>query len=144
MLAYPARLCMYNKYFISFTFLECRLKVDVEPFYDNCIFDICECKGKPECVCNIYSTYAADCASVDTIVNWRPQIKQCGEYFFSVKSMFTVRFYINFNSNYLYLNLNLFFHFFPLDWYEHLALLLRFSTKEIEMRNTILHILTSI
>ncbi|KAF4531557.1 hypothetical protein B566_EDAN013560 [Ephemera danica] len=67
----------YCKHFKSKLFAECNAQVDVEPFYDNCIFDICECDGKPECMCPIYAVYADECAALGTPVNWRTQIKEC-------------------------------------------------------------------
>ncbi|KAL7040824.1 hypothetical protein ACKWTF_000531 [Chironomus riparius] len=59
-------------------FEECHLFVDPEPFYEDCMYDMCACKGDAsQCACPIMAAYATECARQGTILNWRYQVAEC-------------------------------------------------------------------
>ncbi|KAF4518672.1 hypothetical protein B566_EDAN002706 [Ephemera danica] len=60
-------------------FSECHGAVDVEPFYSNCVDDVCSCDGDIECRCTMLGMYADECSEMGIHVNWR-QRNQCGGY----------------------------------------------------------------
>lgn len=63
-------------------FFECHWSVDVEPFYEDCLYDVCACTGDiSQCVCPIFAAYANECSRQGVIVNWRYSVNQCGKSF---------------------------------------------------------------
>lgn len=62
-------------------FAECHLFVEPEEFYEDCIYDVCACKGDmSNCFCPIMASYAAECARRGVIVSdWRYRVPECGE-----------------------------------------------------------------
>lgn len=65
-------------------FAECHLFVEPEEFYEDCMYDVCACKGSDvsNCFCPIIASYAAECARKGVVVNdWRYRIPECGECF---------------------------------------------------------------
>jgi hypothetical protein len=63
-------------------FLACHWRVDVEPFYQDCLFDLCSCEGKiGSCLCPVFSAYAKECAQNSAMVDWRHEIRECGMLF---------------------------------------------------------------
>jgi hypothetical protein len=61
-------------------FEECHLFVDAEPFYEDCLYDMCACKGDvSQCACPILASYATECARQGTTIEWRYQVNECGE-----------------------------------------------------------------
>uniref|UniRef100_A0A1B0D0P5 VWF/SSPO/Zonadhesin-like cysteine-rich domain-containing protein n=1 Tax=Phlebotomus papatasi TaxID=29031 RepID=A0A1B0D0P5_PHLPP len=50
------------------------------PFYEDCLYDVCACKGDDlnSCLCPILSSYAAECARQGVVINWRLSVTECG------------------------------------------------------------------
>jgi hypothetical protein len=70
-------------------FEECHLFVDPEPFYEDCLYDMCACASDAsQCACPILAAYATECARQGTILNWRYQVAECGE--ISLQLFFTL------------------------------------------------------
>ncbi|CAB3386136.1 Hypothetical predicted protein [Cloeon dipterum] len=60
-------------------FSECAWQVDAEPFYQNCLFDVCSCTNEPSsCFCPIFAAYGHECAANGVHLNWRPEVRECG------------------------------------------------------------------
>uniref|UniRef100_A0A7G3AKI1 Putative hemolectin isoform b n=1 Tax=Lutzomyia longipalpis TaxID=7200 RepID=A0A7G3AKI1_LUTLO len=61
-------------------FDDCHWYVDYMPFYEDCLYDVCACKGDDvnACLCPILSSYAAECARQGVVINWRLTITECG------------------------------------------------------------------
>ncbi|XP_055298923.1 mucin-6-like isoform X2 [Sitodiplosis mosellana] len=59
-------------------FAACHQYVDPEPYVENCMYDMCACKGNPaQCKCTIFSAYANECSRNGKNINWRQSIKEC-------------------------------------------------------------------
>lgn len=75
-------------------FAECHLLVEPEEFYEDCMYDVCACKGSDvsNCFCPIIASYATECTRKGVVVNdWRYRIPECGEFlFFTVSSFIAV------------------------------------------------------
>ncbi|KAI5641725.1 von willebrand factor type D domain-containing protein [Phthorimaea operculella] len=63
-------------------FEECHWYVDVEPYYQDCVYDMCACAGGDvsRCLCPILGDYAMACASQGHRIQWRYNVKECGDY----------------------------------------------------------------
>ncbi|XP_059615285.1 hemocytin [Phlebotomus argentipes] len=61
-------------------FEDCHWYVDYMPFYEDCLYDVCACKGDDvnACLCPILSSYAAECARQGVVINWRLSVTECG------------------------------------------------------------------
>lgn len=61
-------------------FDDCHWYVDYMPFYEDCLYDVCACKGDDpnSCLCPILSSYAAECARQGVVINWRLSVTECG------------------------------------------------------------------
>lgn len=60
-------------------FEECHWSVDPEPFYEDCLYDVCACKGDiGACMCPVFAAYASECARQGVILNWRHTMSECG------------------------------------------------------------------
>lgn len=59
-------------------FEDCHWFVDPDQFYEDCLYDVCACKGDVNaCSCPIFASYASECARQGYILNWRPKVKEC-------------------------------------------------------------------
>ncbi|KAK4875849.1 hypothetical protein RN001_012271 [Aquatica leii] len=59
-------------------FRECQLVVDPDPFFADCMHDMCNCEEDlKDCLCPMVSAYAIQCAAKGVIINWREAIPQC-------------------------------------------------------------------
>ncbi|KAL0894249.1 hypothetical protein ABMA27_014259 [Loxostege sticticalis] len=59
-------------------FEECHWYVDVEPYYESCLYDMCACAGDvSRCLCPIIGDYAMSCAKSGVKVQWRYNVKEC-------------------------------------------------------------------
>lgn len=58
----------------------CHQYVDPEPYHQNCLYDMCACKGDAaQCKCTIFSAYANECSRRGKAINnWRQTIEGCG------------------------------------------------------------------
>lgn len=62
----------------SKAFEDCHWQVDPQSFYDDCMYDVCACKGPMEnCLCPILASYGQECANQGVILNWRYEVTQC-------------------------------------------------------------------
>ncbi|XP_048245056.1 mucin-19-like isoform X7 [Haliotis rufescens] len=62
----------------SDTFKECHDVVDVDQFYDDCLYDTCACTDNlKDCMCPNFGEYADTCASKGIKINWRSEITEC-------------------------------------------------------------------
>lgn len=60
---------------------ECHLEVDPEPYYRDCLYDMCSCETKLDgCLCPILAAYSKECARKGIIIDWRAEVRECGEY----------------------------------------------------------------
>ncbi|XP_059485087.1 hemocytin isoform X2 [Neocloeon triangulifer] len=60
------------------SFSECAWQVAVEPYYQNCLYDVCSCANDAKsCFCPIFSDYGQECASKDIKVDWRQEVEEC-------------------------------------------------------------------
>lgn len=58
--------------------LECHWSVDPEPFYKDCLYDMCACETNIElCLCPTLSAYAKECAHEGVKILWRHEIEEC-------------------------------------------------------------------
>ncbi|XP_071945713.1 uncharacterized protein [Antedon mediterranea] len=55
----------------------CHDVVDPAPYYDNCLYDVCNCKPGGLCECDVFAQYSLDCAHKGVVLNWRDQIDEC-------------------------------------------------------------------
>lgn len=56
--------------------------VDVEPFYMECMFDMCACSGdRATCMCSIFSAFGNKCKQQGKPVKWVEKIPECGNFF---------------------------------------------------------------
>lgn len=54
--------------------------IDPAPYLDNCMVDLCQCKGNPAtCMCTVFTAYANECSRSGNPVNWRQFIPDCGK-----------------------------------------------------------------
>lgn len=62
-------------------FADCHWHVDPDVFYEDCMYDMCACKGQDvgKCLCPILSAYAAQCAQQGVGLNWRHNVRECGK-----------------------------------------------------------------
>lgn len=51
-------------------FTDCHGYVDPKPFVENCIQDVCGCRGT-ECHCSVMAAYAKQCSMQGVAINWR-------------------------------------------------------------------------
>ncbi|CAK1545090.1 unnamed protein product [Leptosia nina] len=59
-------------------FESCHWYVDVEPYYDACVYDMCACEGDvSRCLCPILGDYAMACAKAGVMIQWRYNVKEC-------------------------------------------------------------------
>lgn len=62
----------------SNVFDACSWYVNPEPYYENCMYDVCACKGDTaSCLCTIFASYASECARQGVPINWRHSVKEC-------------------------------------------------------------------
>ena len=56
--------------------------MDPKVFYENCMYDICECRTSlKECMCDSLATYADECAKNGIEIPWRQKVPMCGKFF---------------------------------------------------------------
>ncbi|KAJ8683258.1 hypothetical protein QAD02_019050 [Eretmocerus hayati] len=59
-------------------FSGCHWHVDPEPFYMDCVYDMCACESSIEvCLCPTLSAYAAECAPAGVVIPWRHEVHEC-------------------------------------------------------------------
>ncbi|XP_013180497.1 PREDICTED: hemocytin isoform X2 [Papilio xuthus] len=62
----------------SALFESCHWYVDVQPYYENCLYDMCACSGDvSRCLCPMLGDYAMACAANGRHVQWRYNVKEC-------------------------------------------------------------------
>lgn len=60
-------------------FSPCHWHVDVEPFYQNCLYDLCSCANNiKSCFCPLLADYASECAREGVPLVWRTEVRECG------------------------------------------------------------------
>ncbi|XP_077553611.1 uncharacterized protein LOC144168516 [Haemaphysalis longicornis] len=73
----------------STLFEPCHTEVDVEPYYERCVQDVCGCDsgGDCECLCTNIAAYAHECSAQGIHIKWRSQSlcpiqcdAECSEY----------------------------------------------------------------
>lgn len=53
--------------------------VDPEPYYRDCLYDVCACQVKlGECLCPMIASYAKECSQKGVLVDWIPEVRECG------------------------------------------------------------------
>ena len=53
--------------------------MDVEPYYKNCLDEICACqKDLKSCFCPIFADYGNECSKQGIDIPWRAEIRECG------------------------------------------------------------------
>lgn len=59
----------------------CHWYVDVQPYYEDCLYDMCACSSGDvtHCLCPILGDYADACARAGVMIQWRYNVKECGE-----------------------------------------------------------------
>ncbi|KAK3611483.1 hypothetical protein CHS0354_039095 [Potamilus streckersoni] len=68
----------YCSYLKSDIFKSCHDVVDVNPLYESCLFDVCQCsENLKDCLCPMIGEYAAQCASQGVEIKWRQFISEC-------------------------------------------------------------------
>lgn len=61
-------------------FEECHWYVDPEPYYEDCMYDMCACKDDiASCMCSIFAAYASECSQQGSIIHWRKTVHECGK-----------------------------------------------------------------
>lgn len=59
-------------------FQDCHDEVDPDPFYNDCLYDMCACAVEAkDCLCPSLANYAAICAKKKKKISWREQIPLC-------------------------------------------------------------------
>ncbi|XP_046603352.1 hemocytin isoform X1 [Neodiprion virginianus] len=59
-------------------FSDCHWHVDPEPYYKDCLYDMCACEIDISlCLCPILAAYAKECAHEGLRLSWRQDIDQC-------------------------------------------------------------------
>lgn len=62
-------------------FDECHWSVDPEPFYEDCMYDVCACKGDmSSCLCPVFAAYSTECSRQGVVLNWRHTVSECCKY----------------------------------------------------------------
>lgn len=62
-------------------FDECHWYVDPDPFYEDCLYDMCACTGDyASCMCPILAAYATECARQGSIIKWRYSVDECSKF----------------------------------------------------------------
>lgn len=62
----------------------CHWLVDPEPYYQDCLYDLCSCQTKvSQCLCPIFSAYAKECTHKGIMIDWRSDIRECGKISFN-------------------------------------------------------------
>lgn len=57
---------------------DCHWHVDPEPFYKDCLYDMCACEANVErCLCPTLSAYSKECAALGIIIPWRNEVTEC-------------------------------------------------------------------
>ncbi|XP_019623677.1 PREDICTED: mucin-2-like isoform X2 [Branchiostoma belcheri] len=64
-------------YLLQEPFTACHDVVDVNPFYQNCLFDFCASQTNTEQLCSTLSDYAMACASKGVVMDWRDVVPGC-------------------------------------------------------------------
>ncbi|XP_071530011.1 hemocytin-like isoform X2 [Panulirus ornatus] len=60
-------------------FAQCNVEVDPEPYYRNCMYDMCSCEADLDnCLCPSVSAYGNACSLRGILVDWRAEIRECG------------------------------------------------------------------
>lgn len=54
--------------------------VNVDEYFENCMYDVCACKDTniEKCTCPIFAAYAAELARHDIFIDWRSEVHECG------------------------------------------------------------------
>ncbi|KAK8718898.1 hypothetical protein OTU49_014379, partial [Cherax quadricarinatus] len=60
-------------------FASCHLEVDPDPFYRDCLYDMCSCETKLDgCLCPVLAAYSKECARKGVLIDWRAEVRECG------------------------------------------------------------------
>lgn len=60
-------------------FSSCHWIVDPEPFYQDCLYDMCSCEFKiSKCLCPTLAAYAEECSRQGVKISWRDDVRECG------------------------------------------------------------------
>lgn len=63
--------------------------VDPEQYYRDCVYDMCACQVKlGECLCPMIAAYAKECAQKGVLVDWIPDVRECGNPLILIKHRF--------------------------------------------------------
>ncbi|XP_077996404.1 alpha-tectorin-like [Glandiceps talaboti] len=54
-------------------FIDCHGEISPQPYYDACVYDLCALHPDDSFKCDSAELYAADCASIGIIVDWRTE-----------------------------------------------------------------------
>nr|XP_034840347.1 hemocytin-like [Maniola hyperantus] len=72
---YAEKYCSQLK---SSLFESCHWYVDVQPYYEDCLYDMCACAGDvSRCLCPILGDYGDACARAGVHIQWRYNVKEC-------------------------------------------------------------------
>ncbi|XP_077160383.1 SCO-spondin-like isoform X2 [Paroedura picta] len=55
------------------SFQRCHDLVEREPFFQLCLYDMCDCLAEKDCLCHVVAAYARACAQEGVPVSWRNQ-----------------------------------------------------------------------
>ncbi|KAJ8725925.1 hypothetical protein PYW08_004108 [Mythimna loreyi] len=59
-------------------FEACHWYVDVEPYYESCVYDMCACGSDvSRCLCPVLGDYAMNCAKAGVMIQWRYNVDEC-------------------------------------------------------------------
>lgn len=84
-------------------FDQCHWYVDPEPYYEDCLYDMCACKGDiASCMCSIFAAYANECSQQGSIIHWRQSIQECGRKLLKLCLFCFELVYISFADNFSY------------------------------------------
>lgn len=62
-------------------FSQCHWHVDPDSFYEDCVYDVCACKGDiATCLCPIFNAYSNECNRLGSPINWRYSVNECGKF----------------------------------------------------------------
>ncbi|CAH0722011.1 unnamed protein product, partial [Brenthis ino] len=68
----------YCSHLKSKLFESCHEYVDVQAYYEDCVYDMCACAGDAaRCLCPVLGAYADACARAAVLVHWRYSVKEC-------------------------------------------------------------------
>ncbi|CAG0879041.1 unnamed protein product [Darwinula stevensoni] len=60
-------------------FKACGGDVDPNPYYEDCIYDACNCESEMgSCACPVISSYGNECARRGVFLEWRHRVRECG------------------------------------------------------------------